>query len=167
MNSRKKPDKRKLEQKIAFLFFVSNQWEDEMEGKVSIHNKFTKTNGLALDFLSVFSFHEEMQTRQKPIGEHSPRWSEISFLEEKTQCGKCSNILLISKIICTFNLCLIKILRRVFFFLTDIIYLSGTKNRWKWVRKFWRRLACKIPKCITDLSFSEGYSTGTGISWQI
>lgn len=53
MNSRKKPDKRKLDQEIAFLFIITNQQEEIMEEKKTSQNKFMKTNCLGLDLVSV------------------------------------------------------------------------------------------------------------------
>jgi hypothetical protein len=41
LNSGKKPDKRKLYQKIAFVFITNNQGEDK-GGKDSVHNSLTK-----------------------------------------------------------------------------------------------------------------------------
>lgn len=51
MNSRKKPDKRKLDQEIAFLFIITNQQEEIVEEKKTSQNNFTKTNCLVLDLI--------------------------------------------------------------------------------------------------------------------
>lgn len=59
MNSRKKPDKRKLDQEIAFLFIITNQQEEIVEEKKTSQNKFMETNCLGLDLVSVRKGHEE------------------------------------------------------------------------------------------------------------
>ena len=55
----KELERRKLYQKIPFLFIISNWWEDIMEGKESIHSNFTNINCLGLDLISVLNLHEE------------------------------------------------------------------------------------------------------------